>query len=88
MPQPRTPSRRFIAPHPLVTLGGIAGVFLMWLIGRRTNFQPAYIWITIGVSFAVLFSAISRRSARREAARRDREMEELRRKRVFGLDEE
>lgn len=82
------PSRRFIAPHPLVTLAGIACVFVAWMIGRRTNFQPPYVWIVFGVCFAVLFSAISRRSARHEAAKRDRQMEELRHKRVFNLDDE
>ena len=79
-------TRRFLAPHPLVTLGGIAAAMAVFLFGRATGFQPPYAYIVFTVVFAVAFSAISRRSARRQAVRREREIEELRRKPVFGLD--
>ena len=87
MPQP-VRTRRFLAPHPLVTLSGIAVAVAVFLFGRATRFQPPYAYIVFTIVFAVGFSAISRRSARRQSLRRDREMEELRRKPVLGLDDD
>lgn len=81
-------TRRFLAPHPLVTLGGIAVVIAVFLFGRVTRFQPPYAYVVFTIVFAVAFSMISRRSARRQSLRRDRELEELRRKPVLGLDDD
>jgi hypothetical protein len=79
--------RRFLAPHPLVTLGGLAAAVAVFLFGRSTGFQPAWAYVTFTIVFAAAFRAVSRRSARRQALRRERELEELRRKPVFGLDD-
>jgi hypothetical protein len=86
MPPPAR-TRRFLAPHPLVTIAGIAIALAMFLVGRATQFQPPYAYIVFTVVFAVVFSAISRRSARRQHRRRERDLEALRRKPVFGLDD-
>lgn len=87
MPQP-VRTRRFLAPHPLVTLGGIAVAMAVSLYGRATGFQPPYAYVVFTVVFAVAFSIVSRRSARRQSVRRDHELEELRRKPILGLDED
>jgi hypothetical protein len=86
MPPPAR-TRRFIAPHPLVTIAGFAVALAVFLVGRATSFQPPYAYIVFTVVFAVAFSAISRRSARRQHLRRERDLAELRRKPVFGLDD-
>lgn len=79
--------RRFVAPHPLVPLGGIAVAAVVFLLGRKTGFQLAWAYVIFTIVFAVAFSTLSRRSARRQALRRKQELERLRGKPVFGLDD-
>ena len=80
--------RRFVIPHPLVALLGAAGIFAIYQIGHARGYTSLLDYAPWLVGFLVIFSYISRRSARNELRRRERELEELRNRPVWNLDED
>lgn len=79
--------RRFNIPHPLVVLAGLAGVCGLYFLLPREDLNPL-LRVGVGVAFVVVFGYLSRRSARREAIKRERALEKLREEPIWHLDEE
>ncbi len=78
--------KRFVIPHPLVALLGAAGIFAIYQIGQARGYSSLLDYAPWLVGFLVIFSYASRRSARNELRRRERELEELRNRPVWNLD--
>ena len=70
-------------PHPLVILFSLVILIALWL-GLRAGYDPP-VWLS--VILVIVFSVLNRRSAKRQKARRERELNELRNKRVLHLDD-
>ena len=79
--------RRFVIPHPLIALLGAAGILAIYEIGQARGYSSLLDYAPWLVGFLMIFSYISRRSARNEVRRQERELEELRNRPVWNLEE-
>ena len=71
-------------PHPIITLSGLLILVVGLGLTLKTGYRPP-VWLP--VVFAIAFGVLSRRSARRQKAKRAKELEELRNKRVLHLED-
>jgi hypothetical protein len=83
--QPRPAQRS--APHPLVTAAILAIAFTLIVIALRTTLFSRLELIIIAISFAIVSRWVSRWSANAVRERRERELEQLRRTPVLGLND-
>jgi hypothetical protein len=82
-----TPRRTPTAPpHPLILLGGVVVLIAAILLGLTQNFPRSYFLVFL-ICFLAAFRSILRWSGRRQLERRRKELEEIRRKPVLGLND-
>lgn len=79
--------KRFVIPHPLVALLGLAGVIVIYRLGQARGYESMLDYAPWLVGFLVIFSYISRKSARNQTLRRQQELERLRKQPVWNLDD-
>jgi len=74
-------------PHPLLVAGALVvlGGLLFYVL--RTGHRVTTLQAILLVVFVLVFSRVSRWSARKRKEKRLRELEELRRKPVLGINE-
>ena len=74
-------------PHPLLVIGAalVLGGVLIYVL--RTGHRVTTLQAILLVVFVLVFSRVSRWSARKRKEKRLRELEELRRKPVLGINE-
>jgi predicted PurR-regulated permease PerM len=75
------------APNPLLILAGLAVVCALAMISLKTTLLPRAYAVVLAVGFAIFFRWLSRRSAQATRARREQELEQLRRTPVLRLDD-
>lgn len=74
-------------PHPFVTIAGLLITFALAVIALKTTLLPRTTAIILALAFLIAFRWVSRRSAKAMSERRQRELEELKRRPVLGLNE-
>jgi hypothetical protein len=80
------PVRRY-TPHPLVTLAGVLFAFALIVVAFKTTLMPRATLIILAVCFVIVFRRASHWSAKAMRERRERELEQLRRTPVLGLND-
>jgi predicted PurR-regulated permease PerM len=75
------------APHPLLILAGLGIVCALAVISLKTTLLPRSYAVVLAIGFTIFFRWLSRRSAQATRARRERELEQLRRTPVLRLDD-
>jgi hypothetical protein len=83
--QPRPTYRA--APHPLVTAAILAIAFALIVIAPRTTLFSRLELSIVAICFALVSRWVSRWSANAMRERRERELEQLRRTPVLGLND-
>jgi Flp pilus assembly protein TadB len=83
--EPR-PAKREI-PNPLLILAGVVSALTLFAISVKTTLLPRSYAIGLAIFIIVVFRWLSRRSAKAARIRREQELEQLRHKRVLGLDD-
>ncbi len=78
---------RFDAPHPAVTIGGIAVLAILALMRFRWGLLSGDAFLIMVVVYMMAFTTLSRRSARRMRERRRRKLDEMRGKPVLHLND-
>jgi Flp pilus assembly protein TadB len=75
------------APHPLLTLAGVAIAFALVMISLKTTLLPRSYATILAVGFIIFFRWLSRRSAGAMRERKEQELEELRNTPVLHLND-
>jgi Flp pilus assembly protein TadB len=79
--------RKRDAPHPLLTLAGVAIAFALVMISLKTTLLPRSYATILAVGFIIFFRWLSRRSAGAMRERKEQELEELRNTPVLHLND-
>jgi len=75
------------APHPLLTLAGVAIACALVVVSLKTTLLPRSYATGLAIGFIIFFRWMSRRSAGAMRERREREMEKLRNTPVLHLND-
>ena len=75
------------APHPLLTLAGVAIAFALVMMSLKTTFLPRSYATILAIGFIIFFRWLSRRSAGAMRERRERELDKLRSTPVLHLND-
>ncbi len=73
-------------PDPWLILGGILALALIWIVSDRFGLSRPITGVLM-LACLIVFRPIARWSGRRKREKRLKELEELRRKPVLGLDD-
>ncbi len=87
VPQGKFARRNVDLPHPLLVIGAVIVLGGLFLYVLRSGHRVSTLEAILLVIFVLVFSRLSRWSARKRKEKRLRELEELRRKPVLGINE-